>query len=143
MMQKMMKRNNTDIILVGQQCMQFNQGCIGMIGNELSDLCLVGRQFQLAIFTAFLGGDVAGFFALFSQGIHPRNTDRILSGDIFGGHSTIVIFQYSFSQINRIGAWHIIIREEKTETTKYNDLQHFTPYQILIRSKLGRSQSKR
>ena len=63
--------------------MEFDEGGIGLIGNELSNQLFVGCQFQLAPTLSFLGGNSAGLSVLFDERIDGRAADRVLENEVF------------------------------------------------------------
>jgi len=91
------KRNHSNVVFVRQLGVEFDEGGIGLIGNELSNQLFVGCQFQLAPTLSFLGGDSAGLSVLFDERIDGRAADRVLENEVFDGDSLFMRFQNTFS----------------------------------------------
>jgi hypothetical protein len=94
-----MKRNNGNVVLVGQLGVECDEGGIRLICNELPDVLFVRCQFQMDTTLPFLGSDTTGLSTLLAKGIDPRRADGILAGGIFAGHAALAIFQYAFASI--------------------------------------------
>jgi hypothetical protein len=92
-----MKCNDSNIVLVGQLGVEFDEGGIGLIGNELSDQLFVGCQFQIDATLPFLGSDGAGLSVLFDERINGRAADRVLANEVFDGNAFCIRFQNTFS----------------------------------------------
>jgi hypothetical protein len=91
-----MERNDGNAILVWQLGVKFDQGGIGLIRNELSDVLFVRCQFQIDTTLSFFGSDTTGLSALLAKGVDPGRTNGVFSGGIFAGHTAITIFQNPF-----------------------------------------------
>jgi len=93
----MVKRNHGNVVLVRQLGVEFGEGGIGLIGNELSNQWFVWCQFQIDTTLSFLGSDSAGLSMLFDERIDGRAADRVLENEVFDGDPLFMRFQNTFS----------------------------------------------
>ena len=92
-----MKRNHSNVVFVRQLGVEFDEGGIGLIGNELSNQLFVWCQFQFSSTLSFFGSDGAGLSMLFEVRIDGRAADRVLENEVFDGDSLFMRFQNTFS----------------------------------------------
>jgi hypothetical protein len=97
MMQKVMKRDDGNIIFVGQHCMKFVQRCVGMIRNELANFVFVRGEFTFRTGLVLFRSDTARLAALLEEGVIPRAAHFIVENEVFDGNTAIVIFYHTFS----------------------------------------------
>ena len=86
-----MKRHHGNVVFVRQLGVEFDEGGIGLIGNELSNPLFVWCQFQIAPTLSFLGSDSAGLLVLFDERIDGRAADRVLENEVFDEQCQIII----------------------------------------------------
>jgi hypothetical protein len=91
------KRHHGHVVLVGQLGVKFDEGGIGLIGNELSDQLFVWCQFQIDATLPFLGSNAASLSLLFDERIDGGAADGVEADEVFDGNVLFIRFRNTFS----------------------------------------------